>query len=226
VDVGIHGSQQVCSSRFTCDNKSIKCVHVFTPGSGVYSLSWISYPPFYPSCLLFLVRLGDYIVNLWLLILQTHRETDRFFTLSGVQLPETNGGLLLFLRTVFSSQLKTKVGITLPKTATLRLNLNIDGEPIPSRTHTHPSHISSINFVILFRCSSSPTNPVYVRRVDSSTLVFSLSSYRHSYIGFVYISCIDLALSTHREWYWNELVMKFGTTHLEFSKIFLSSVVK
>ncbi len=39
-----------------------------------------------------------------------------------------------------------------------------------------------------FRCSSSPCNPVYVRRVDFSVLVFSLSSHLHSYIGFVFSS--------------------------------------
>jgi hypothetical protein len=39
-----------------------------------------------------------------------------------------------------SAQLKTKVGITLTKDAPLRVNLNIDGSPITSRTHTHPSH--------------------------------------------------------------------------------------
>ncbi len=31
-------------------------------------------------------------------------------------------------------------------------------------------------------------NPVYVRSVDSSGLVFSLSSHRHSYIGLVFTS--------------------------------------
>ncbi len=57
----------------------------------------------------------------------------------------------------------------------------------------HPSHLNhtlthhtrkhlTINLVIIFRCSSSPNNPVYVSRVDSSSLVFSLSSYRHSCI--------------------------------------------
>ena len=40
-----------------------------------------------------------------LLFLQAHRETDRFFATSGVQ-----------------------------------VNLNLDGTPITSRTHTHPSH--------------------------------------------------------------------------------------
>ena len=42
----------------------------------------------------------------------------------------------------------------------------------------------SINLVFIFRCSSSPRNPVFTRRVDSLPLVFSLSSHRHSEIGF------------------------------------------
>ncbi len=45
------------------------------------------------------------------------------------------------------------------------------------------TNISSINLVFVFRCSSSPSNPVYPRCVDFSDLVFSLSSHRHSYIG-------------------------------------------
>jgi rRNA processing protein Krr1/Pno1 len=36
--------------------------------------------------------------------------------------------------------LKAKVGSTLAKAAALRITLNIDGEPITLRTHTHPSH--------------------------------------------------------------------------------------
>ncbi len=33
-------------------------------------------------------------------------------------------------------------------------------------------NISAINLVSIFRCSSSPSNPVYPRRVDFSDLVF------------------------------------------------------
>jgi hypothetical protein len=33
-----------------------------------------------------------------------------------------------------------KVGLVLPKVVEVRINLNIDEEPITSRTHTHPSH--------------------------------------------------------------------------------------
>ncbi len=36
--------------------------------------------------------------------------------------------------------LTAKVGSTLAKAAALRITLNIDGAPITSRTHTHPSH--------------------------------------------------------------------------------------
>jgi hypothetical protein len=75
-----------------------------------------------------------------LLFLQAHRETDRFFTASGVQLAQTNRTQFHYRRTAFSSQLKSKVGNILAKAAALRVNLNIDGAPIASRSHTHPSH--------------------------------------------------------------------------------------
>jgi hypothetical protein len=58
-----------------------------------------------------------------------------FFYLS--QLAQTN---FHFLRVVFSSQLKSKVGHILTKDVVLRIMLNIDESPIPSRSHTHPSH--------------------------------------------------------------------------------------
>ena len=75
-----------------------------------------------------------------LLFLQTHRETDRFFAASGVQLPETDRDQYHYHRTVVSSQLKNRVGLSLVKVTPSRINLNIDGAPITSRTHTHPSH--------------------------------------------------------------------------------------
>jgi hypothetical protein len=119
-----------------------------------------------------------------LLFLQAHRETDRFFAASGVA--HSTSGLFHFRRAAFSAQLKGRVGNILAKAAALRITLNIDGAPIVSRSHTHPSHsqnFSFINLVFIFRCSSSPCNPLYARRVDSSALVFSLSSHRHSFIG-------------------------------------------
>ncbi len=75
-----------------------------------------------------------------LLFLQAHRETDHFFASSGAQVVQSNRDQFHYLRAVFSSQLKTKVGSTLPKAAALCVNLNLDGAPITSRTHTHPSH--------------------------------------------------------------------------------------
>jgi hypothetical protein len=84
------------------------------------------------------VRLHSEFVRL--LFLQAHRETDRFFAASGVHLAQSNSGFFHFRRPVFSSQLRAKVGSTLAKAAALRVNLNLDGAPITSRTHTHPSH--------------------------------------------------------------------------------------
>ena len=43
-------------------------------------------------------------------------------------------------RDAFSSQLKSKVDNILVKATALRINLYIDGAPIGSRAHTHPSH--------------------------------------------------------------------------------------
>ena len=81
----------------------------------------------------------------------------------------------------------------LAKASALSVNLNLDGAPIASNSHTHPSHsqmanFSSINFVSIFRCSSSTTNPGYVRRVNSLVLVCSLSSHRHSYMPLIFSS--------------------------------------
>jgi len=74
-----------------------------------------------------------------LLFLQTHRETDRFFAASGVLSAQSDRGFY-YRRAAVSAQLKSKVGLALAKAAALRITLNLDGAPIISRTHTHPSH--------------------------------------------------------------------------------------
>ena len=61
----------------------------------------------------------------------------RFLVSSGVHLAQST---FHFLRVSFSSQLKSKVGNILTKAEALRVILNIDGEPISSRSHTHPSY--------------------------------------------------------------------------------------
>jgi hypothetical protein len=79
---------------------------------------------------------------LLLLFLQAHRETDRFFTASGVQLPQSTSGQFHYRRAAFSSHLrgKSKIGNILGKAEVLRIILNIDGAPVSSRSHTHTSH--------------------------------------------------------------------------------------
>jgi hypothetical protein len=80
--------------------------------------------------------------------------------------------------------LKAKVGSTLAKAETLRINLNIDGVSITSRTHTHPSHSETSR---LLTSSLSIGVPV-PRVIQCMRVVFSLSSHRHSYIGLVFSS--------------------------------------
>ena len=75
-----------------------------------------------------------------LLFLQTHRETDRFFAASGVQSAQPSSEFFHFRRAAFLQQLKSKVGLALAKAAALRVVLNLDGAPIASKSHTHPSH--------------------------------------------------------------------------------------
>ena len=70
-----------------------------------------------------------------LLFLQAHRETDRFFAASGVQLVKSTSGLFHFHRGRFRTP---KVSSTFVKTVVLRITLNIDGTSLSSRTHTHP----------------------------------------------------------------------------------------
>ena len=74
-----------------------------------------------------------------LLFLQAHRETDRFFAASGVQSAQSTS-VYRFRRAAFLSGLKSKVGLALAKAAALRIVLNLDGAPIASKSHTHPSH--------------------------------------------------------------------------------------
>ncbi len=48
------------------------------------------------------------------------------------------------------------------------------------------SRLLLVNLVSIFRCSSSKTNPVYGRRVNSFVLVCSLSSHRHFFIPLIF----------------------------------------
>jgi len=100
-------------------------------------------------------------------------ETDRFFTVSGVQLAQPTSGLFHFRRTEFSSQRNAKVGSTLVKDAALRVNLNLDGVPITSRAHTHPSHSQKSRLL-----TSSLSLGVPVPRTTQCRSCLYLSLYR------------------------------------------------
>jgi hypothetical protein len=57
-----------------------------------------------------------------LLFLKAHRETDCFFTTSGVQLLQNDRGLFHFRRAAFLVTLKGIVGSTLTKVEVLRIH--------------------------------------------------------------------------------------------------------
>ncbi len=95
----------------------------------------------YPLYRLLLVRLGGYISNLsdfysYSLI----GKLTAFFAASGVLSTQSDRGFFHYRRAAFYTQLKSKVGLDLVKAAALRITLNLDGSPIISKSHTHPSH--------------------------------------------------------------------------------------
>jgi hypothetical protein len=75
-----------------------------------------------------------------ILFLQSHRETDLFFAASGLLSAQSDRGFFHYLHEAFSSMFKSRVGNILVKVAVLRINLNLDGSSITSKSHTHPPH--------------------------------------------------------------------------------------
>jgi hypothetical protein len=63
------------------------------------------------------------------------------------------------------------------------------------------ANISLINLVSLFRCSSSKTNTVYGRRINSFVLVCSLSSHRHFFIPLIFGSCLSIHNKLNRHFF-------------------------
>ncbi len=53
---------------------------------------------------------------------------------------QSTSGLLHFHHSAFGQQLKSRVSLGLAKSAAFRITLNLDGAPITSKSHTHPSH--------------------------------------------------------------------------------------
>jgi hypothetical protein len=107
-----------------------------------YRADYNNRPPsvvsFIPAIASTSVRLHGEFVRLS--FLQDHRETDLFFAVSGVLSTQSDCGFYHLRRATVSVQVKRKVGLTLTKTVALRITLNLDGDPIILRTHTHPSH--------------------------------------------------------------------------------------
>jgi hypothetical protein len=109
-----------------------------------------------------------------ILFLQAHRETDRFFAVSGVLSAQSDRGFFHYLRTAFSSILKSRVGNILAKVVVLRINLNIDGSPIASKSHTHPATLRiNLNIDGSPIASKSHTHPSHFQ--TSRLLTSSLS---------------------------------------------------
>ncbi len=130
----------------------------------------------YHLYLLLLVRLGGYKMN-WsdFYSYRLIGKLTGFFTTSGVQLAQSDRGQFHFHRAPFTQQLKIRVVLKMVHLSYLNHTL----------TH-HTLNLSSINLVSIFRCSSSPINPVYPRHVTSN---FNSYVQEHIYWSDSNVSC-------------------------------------
>ena len=95
----------------------------------------------------YLLLLGPLVTFTVSLCLAGSSETDHFFATSGVEHAEHNQDRFRFHRVPFYSQLNSKIDNILTKVTVQRINLDIDGVPIDSRAHTHPSHSQTSRLV-------------------------------------------------------------------------------
>jgi hypothetical protein len=92
-------------------------------------------------CRLLLVHQTDYIVNLsGFYSYRLIGKLTAFLQLQEFSQRNLIVGISTSAARAFSSMLKSKCGNILAKAAALRINLNLDGAPITSKSHTHPSH--------------------------------------------------------------------------------------
>jgi hypothetical protein len=94
-----------------------------------------------------------------------------------------------------SSQIRSKVGHILVKTPGLRINLNIDGTTIDSRSHTHPSHTQNSRLLTssLYVGVPVPRGTQCMRECRSISLRFCVFHYTVTYTD-THIYVFPLAL--------------------------------
>ncbi len=137
---------QLSLSRFIINNHCRLIINNYSAAADKirkYRADYNNRPPSVVSLIPAIVSTSGHLHSEFvrILFLHAHRETDRFFTDSGVQLPQTHpGDQFTFRLAAFLTQLQNKVGLTLPKSTALRININLDGSPIASKSHTHPSY--------------------------------------------------------------------------------------
>ena len=103
-------------------------------------LKWASSDPKKPNrCVTTPCDGGNKISCIPSLFLQAHRETVNFCTASGYQHAQPEQDLFRFRRAAFYTRLKSTFGLLIAK-ASVHVHLSVDGCPISSRAHTHPSH--------------------------------------------------------------------------------------
>jgi hypothetical protein len=135
----------------------------------------------YHPRLLLLERLGDYIVNLS--DFYSYRLIGKLTAFVHLQEFSLRKPTVVSSTSVTRFSLRrSKTGLTLSKVVSLRLTLNLDGVPITSKSHTHPSHsqtsrlLTSSLSLPSTGCSSSPSDPSHSQTSRLLTSSLSLPS--------------------------------------------------
>ncbi len=152
-----------------------------------------------PLCLLFLTRLGGYMVN------SLDCYSDRLIGKLTVflQLQEFNYRNPTVDYSTSSGRcsriLKTKVGSTLVNTTVLCINVNIDGTPITSKTHTHPSHSQTSRLLTSSLSSGVPVPRVTqcIRGVQISRFQFLVFHLTDTQIQVLSLTLVFLIHNKH-----------------------------
>jgi hypothetical protein len=144
-----------------------------------------------PLYLLFLVRLEDYIVNLWVFYFYKLIGKSTFFygfrssTSTFKQWTFPLPLYVVLLPAIIKDCQYSYWDYGTPDYFEYRrhtFTVKITHSPITF------ANISFINLVSIFRCSSPTHNPVYTSRVHPSVLAFSLSSHRHTDVSLLFSS--------------------------------------
>ena len=101
-----------------------------------------------------------YCELLRLLILHAHRETTRFFEILDDEHAQPHTSRFTYRRAAFFNTLKSKTGLMVARAAALRVNINTDGRPLPTKKRWRTSSKACAPHLLSTACAPSLSHPI------------------------------------------------------------------